>query len=207
MPEPVSAAIGTLNSLSGVLRSIDGLLTDKDAIVYRSFLISLSDYQCLTSEYGEEFVGKVINAVERLRQLITKSSLDLPVDSKLIGVFFILGTLVREFLSAVDKIEHDIRTHVKSLKRTSAQYESDKKSLEYWEDWGYPETILQGNLGLSLYEIQPQMFQTRFVLALGELRGGFRLALGALCEATLIELPPPLAALTPGIEDLAQGSE
>jgi hypothetical protein len=66
---------------------------------------------------------------------------------------------VRQFLSSIDKIELDIRNHLKSLKHTAAQYESDKQLLDYWGDLGYPDKILYGNRALNLYEIKPQGFR------------------------------------------------
>lgn len=197
-------AISTGKLLLDAVKFLDGKLSDKDQAAYRKFLRELTNYRMLTSTFEVEYAGSVVASAERLRQLIVETTAALPEKSGLESGLFALGSVVRRFLSTVDEVEASIRHELDLLEENSmAGVDPDPSRQAFLDGWkraGYPERVLRDNHRLNVMQIQWPLYQMHFTMALGQLRGEFAVILSALCESTLIELPEPLASLTPGVE-------
>ncbi len=211
MGDPVSTGIAVGKALLDVVKFVDGKMSDADGIVYRDFLRKLTDYRLFTSEFEAEYAGAVIEAAQRLRQLIVSSTTSLPANSKLENAFLGLGTAARSFITTIDRIESSIR-HELDLIEANAEAgitpdPSRDRFLQAWKRKGYPERVLRDNPRLNVMEIEWPGYQMQFLLALGQLRGRFGIILETLCEASHIELPEPLASLTPDLDSVTAEQE
>jgi hypothetical protein len=176
MPEPISTAWSVGKTLFDILQFVDGKFTDKDAEIYDKFLTELTDYRFLTNPYEVEYAGSVIASAANLRKLIVSKTVDLKQNSKLKGVFFVLGEITRHFLTTVTQIEQEIRSElILTEKNLSTQainavtHSSSIEFLEHWKSQGYPEKILRDNFNLNVMRIEYQGHRMRFTEALGEL--------------------------------------
>jgi hypothetical protein len=186
--------------LVGIAR--DGL-PKSDIPIFEAFLVDLTDYGVLTQPFDAEYAGAAIESVERLRKLVVEIAKKL--SPRLRDPFLTLGTAAREFLTRVDAIDRSIRRFLDPIeKNRKAKVQLDDHEielLEHWKSLDYPDRVLRRNYRLNITEMQgPNQYD--FLIALGAFREAYKIILGGLCSATATELPPPLASLTPGLEEL-----